>query len=353
MRRCLQWFVRGILALLILGSAASLWGMVRPWSLDAMLGPRFWVQLSCGRQVSRLVTYKELPVLDPDQRRFVEAHKQYWRVHLRHEGVSSSKEVVQLHEGVVLAQGLRVSRSSWILPAVTTLAALTVLLWRRYPPSALWREWWTPSGLGGHGWGTRRIIRRGIATSMVAFALFPLALWLAGNVRSFESNWSSSRAALGLTGRPDLVGVSIRLGGSQIVVRADRSQLSATISTPTTHPNSATNPTLGGTPIWSWQGHGATLSIRVRDDSTLRDIFSAQVSGTGQAYWEMFAQFPSWSIPVLLAVLLAWPILGFFWRTGRRARRIIEGVCLNCGYDLTGLTEPRCPECGKPLDQMQ
>ncbi len=24
-------------------------------------------------------------------------------------------------------------------------------------------------------------------------------------------------------------------------------------------------------------------------------------------------------------------------------------TCLACGYDLTGLTEPRCPECGKPF----
>ncbi len=25
-------------------------------------------------------------------------------------------------------------------------------------------------------------------------------------------------------------------------------------------------------------------------------------------------------------------------------------VCLHCGYNLTGLTEPRCPECGQPFE---
>ncbi len=26
------------------------------------------------------------------------------------------------------------------------------------------------------------------------------------------------------------------------------------------------------------------------------------------------------------------------------------GFCINCGYNLTGLTEPRCPECGQPFE---
>lgn len=31
-------------------------------------------------------------------------------------------------------------------------------------------------------------------------------------------------------------------------------------------------------------------------------------------------------------------------------RLYTAGFCRQCGYDLTGLTEPRCPECGKPFD---
>jgi hypothetical protein len=31
-------------------------------------------------------------------------------------------------------------------------------------------------------------------------------------------------------------------------------------------------------------------------------------------------------------------------------RRIRPGHCPACGYELRGLTEPRCPECGTPFD---
>jgi hypothetical protein len=39
----------------------------------------------------------------------------------------------------------------------------------------------------------------------------------------------------------------------------------------------------------------------------------------------------------------------------RRAlrRRLVElgtAICVNCGYDLRGQTQPRCPECGKAFD---
>lgn len=31
-------------------------------------------------------------------------------------------------------------------------------------------------------------------------------------------------------------------------------------------------------------------------------------------------------------------------------REIPLGHCQKCGYNLTGLSEPRCPECGRPFD---
>lgn len=34
----------------------------------------------------------------------------------------------------------------------------------------------------------------------------------------------------------------------------------------------------------------------------------------------------------------------------RAMDRLIHGRCADCGYDLTGLTEPRCPECGTIFD---
>lgn len=57
--------------------------------------------------------------------------------------------------------------------------------------------------------------------------------------------------------------------------------------------------------------------------------------------------FPLW-VPSLL--LLTWGVYPFLfrpryrrWREHQRQRR---GLCVSCGYDLRGLPEPRCPECG-------
>jgi hypothetical protein len=40
-------------------------------------------------------------------------------------------------------------------------------------------------------------------------------------------------------------------------------------------------------------------------------------------------------------------------RVVRRYRRHLAGLCLECGYNLTGLPTNRCPECGQPFDIRQ
>lgn len=34
-----------------------------------------------------------------------------------------------------------------------------------------------------------------------------------------------------------------------------------------------------------------------------------------------------------------------------RRRPVLAGLCPGCGYDLHGLPEPRCPECGRPFER--
>ncbi|MGD8452548.1 MAG: hypothetical protein PVJ57_12075 [Phycisphaerae bacterium] len=55
---------------------------------------------------------------------------------------------------------------------------------------------------------------------------------------------------------------------------------------------------------------------------------------------------PFWS---LFAVLLFIPLLAFVSGPVRRWRWRRQGRCLHCGYNLTGLAELRCPECGQPF----
>ncbi len=55
--------------------------------------------------------------------------------------------------------------------------------------------------------------------------------------------------------------------------------------------------------------------------------------------------FPIWS-----ALFLSVGIATLFIRGPvRRHRRRRRNHCLHCGYNLTGLSDPRCPECGRPF----
>jgi hypothetical protein len=56
----------------------------------------------------------------------------------------------------------------------------------------------------------------------------------------------------------------------------------------------------------------------------------------------------SFAAAVLVSVAAAAVALWYYRRTGQRIRRL-EGHCATCGYDLRGLPEPRCPECGSPF----
>jgi hypothetical protein len=56
--------------------------------------------------------------------------------------------------------------------------------------------------------------------------------------------------------------------------------------------------------------------------------------------------FPFWAA---VPLLLVYPAIAFLGGPLRRRHRRREGLCLKCGYDLTGLTEPRCPECATPF----
>lgn len=59
--------------------------------------------------------------------------------------------------------------------------------------------------------------------------------------------------------------------------------------------------------------------------------------------FERRGRLPLW-IPFVL--FTAWPIIAFIRGPYHRAARRAKGCRLKCGDNLTGLVEPRCPECG-------
>lgn len=56
---------------------------------------------------------------------------------------------------------------------------------------------------------------------------------------------------------------------------------------------------------------------------------------------------PFWT---MVALLSAYPTIAFVCPPLRRRHRRRKGLCLECGYNLRGLPEPRCPECGTEID---
>ncbi len=49
----------------------------------------------------------------------------------------------------------------------------------------------------------------------------------------------------------------------------------------------------------------------------------------------------------LCTLLAVYPCLSFCFARFRRHRRRKRNQCIRCGYNLTGLLKPRCPECGE------
>ena len=84
------------------------------------------------------------------------------------------------------------------------------------------------------------------------------------------------------------------------------------------------------------------LYVRSPDGDWMRDSGSTSwwfryspESGAQRAILKI----PLWAPLLLVAIPTAW-----LWR---RVRRYPPGHCNKCGYNLTGLPEPRCPECGR------
>ncbi len=58
-------------------------------------------------------------------------------------------------------------------------------------------------------------------------------------------------------------------------------------------------------------------------------------------------ELPFWFITAALA---AYPVVHLVGRWRRTRHRLRDNLCLNCGYSLFGLPEPRCPECNTAFD---
>lgn len=104
--------------------------------------------------------------------------------------------------------------------------------------------------------------------------------------------------------------------------------------------------------IWSSAGIPHNYAMRSKVDQGLTK------HGAGLEYNEWLVNL---LITIGVAVISGGLSVLFGWRASRSARALKriarekrvrrgEAICIECGYDLRGQTEPRCPECGTRFD---
>jgi hypothetical protein len=152
-------------------------------------------------------------------------------------------------------------------------------------------------------------------------------------VRQRRTRWSLVLLA-GLAACGVVIALEILSIPWSINVLAWRNAVAVSGGVMTVGRTSANLPYDWGTPSWQ---------VRRREN---RSLYLGFASGRNVSFQGTVTYyFPIWPLLLPGACLVA----AAFWRNRNRTRTIPTS-CPKCGYDLTGLREPRCPECGTPFD---
>jgi hypothetical protein len=107
-----------------------------------------------------------------------------------------------------------------------------------------------------------------------------------------------------------------------------------------------------GTQAASWPRTGENASVGAAvwlvitgdNEAAAWHSFAGFLLGWGPSHYPFVAVgFPAWFV----ALLGATPLAIRYGAKRRRSRRVAQGKCARCGYDLRG-SEGNCPECGHP-----
>jgi hypothetical protein len=101
---------------------------------------------------------------------------------------------------------------------------------------------------------------------------------------------------------------------------------------------------------WSYQSGAPAGSQKQGSMAGFSYDFSTRKAGNGMTLVTQKLAIPS---VVAFAPAFAFPVLVIIRRPLRRWKRLRNGKCLKCGYDLSGAPEPRCPECGTVTNQLR
>lgn len=94
---------------------------------------------------------------------------------------------------------------------------------------------------------------------------------------------------------------------------------------------------------WSFQIGGATVSQKLGAFAGFAYDFSMTNTRNGLTLVRHRLAMPSY---VAFTPAFVFPVLVVVRRPLRRWKRKRNGLCVKCGYNLSGVPEPRCPECG-------
>ena len=90
----------------------------------------------------------------------------------------------------------------------------------------------------------------------------------------------------------------------------------------------------------------AHIGLLVGPQGGIRWLFRWNPLACVGARWGVELRVPFWFLSLLFAV---YPTVAFIRGPYRRHRRRKKGLCLKCGYDLTGNLSGVCPECGERI----
>jgi len=314
---------------------------VRPTSLEFSPGG-VWVHAYGDLARCRvIVVASTLPNPTREQAYMLECYKRDLRVDPRTARLGVERVGARWPGNETTARGVRVNFSLYV-PLIVFALPLVLPLWRaaarRYPPSAVWLEILRPSETCP-SW--RRTIRRTAIASMIFIAITWYIPWLAAG---FEGPWSiGATPGFSMCNSFGEVAVAVgkhrslrfqnQLGANSVTYRYDVADLA----------------------------EAPDLDYRLGPFSVRRTAAGGlQTAGLG-GFADRFSQMPlhggltitgpAWGVPAVFMLLLLYPLIEAFRGPMRRARRQAWVTCRRCGYDLRGLTNPRCPECGQVFTQ--
>lgn len=352
------WLCTGLISLALLGSH------LRSAAFDFQLTRLTWCQAATNDGRLRIVVVRGDPTASWTAQTVIARDKATWRL-----GLSTTPLAIKVYHATADLLGTPVDTYRLDLPLLLPLLLLSgvVLLikgWKRWgaPPGMIWAECWRRNRQGN------LLIRAGRGMALAVLMLLSLGtavLWIGGRI-GLPASWShfGYHFAFATTNPHAGFGFQVPPGAASVAARIDESVKEEAAQMGETSHYFAIDVMDGmlgvryfrkgdtqGTPTIRYQ-HAAG-GFEVREELLPAPSYKMRFppwfySKVGLPLGvERTLVMPSW---VWLMLFGLWPFWAFVRGPLRRARRRATGCCRKCGYNLTGLTQPRCPECGEWFD---